>query len=52
LKDLKFEKPNTSMLRKKPEVSFEGDNVNVEGSTPTYNKFTVSPLERGYGVTL
>ena len=38
MKDLKFEKPDTS-------IDFTQD-------SDTYGKFTVSPLERGYGVTL
>lgn len=38
MKDLKFEKPDTS-------IDFTSD-------SDTYGKFTVSPLERGYGVTL
>ena len=38
LKDLKFEKPRTTI-----DVASESDN---------YGKFTISPLERGYGVTL
>jgi len=38
LKDLKFEKPNTSI------VVLSEDN--------TYGKFEVTPLERGYGITL
>jgi len=38
LKDLKFEKPNTQ--------------IEVLNETNTYGKFIVSPLERGYGITL
>lgn len=38
MKDLKFEKPNTSI------VVLSEDN--------TYGKFEVTPLERGYGITL
>ena len=38
MKDLKFEKPRTE--------------VNVISDNDTYGKFTISPLERGYGVTL
>jgi DNA-directed RNA polymerase subunit alpha len=38
LKDLKFEKPNTD--------------IEVINEENTYGKFVVSPLERGYGVTL
>ena len=38
MKDLKFEKPNT--------------NIETLNDTNTYGKFVVSPLERGYGVTL
>jgi len=38
LKDLKFEKPNTL--------------IEVLNDTNTYGKFVISPLERGYGVTL
>ena len=38
MKELKFEKPDTSI-----DFTQDGD---------TYGKFTVSPLERGYGVTL
>ena len=56
MKDLKFEKPKTSMLRKKPEVMLasESDAAFADQGTSDdfYNMFTVSPLERGYGVTL
>jgi DNA-directed RNA polymerase subunit alpha len=56
LKDLKFEKPRTSMLRKRPEVTYADSNDLVfetpGNSEDFYNMFTVSPLERGYGVTL
>lgn len=56
MKDLKFEKPKTSMLRKKPEVLLASDNdlafAEQGTSDDFYNMFTVSPLERGYGVTL
>jgi DNA-directed RNA polymerase subunit alpha len=38
LKDLKFEKPNTT--------------IEALNETNTYGKFIVSPLERGYGITL
>jgi DNA-directed RNA polymerase subunit alpha len=38
LKDLKFEKPNTTI-----------ETLNEEN---TYGKFVISPLERGYGITL
>ncbi len=38
MKDLKFEKPNTL--------------IEVLNDTNTYGKFVISPLERGYGVTL
>jgi DNA-directed RNA polymerase subunit alpha len=38
LKDLKFEKPNTS--------------IEVLDDDNTYGKFEVTPLERGYGITL
>jgi len=38
LKDLRFEKPNTII-----------ENINEDNS---YGKFVVSPLERGYGITL
>ncbi|AIO18106.1 DNA-directed RNA polymerase subunit alpha [Candidatus Izimaplasma bacterium HR1] len=38
MKDLKFEKPNTD--------------IEVINEENTYGKFVVSPLERGYGVTL
>jgi DNA-directed RNA polymerase subunit alpha len=38
LKDLKFEKPNTT--------------IEILNETNTYGKFIVSPLERGYGITL
>ena len=38
MKDLKFEKPNTT--------------IETIDETNTYGKFIVSPLERGYGITL
>ncbi len=38
MKDLKFEKPRTE--------------VKVISDNDTYGKFTISPLERGYGVTI
>ncbi len=38
MKDLKFEKPNTT--------------IEALNETNTYGKFIVSPLERGYGITL
>ena len=38
MKDLKFEKPNTSIV--------------VLAEDNTYGKFEVTPLERGYGITL
>lgn len=38
MKDLKFEKPNTK--------------IELSNETDTYGKFTVSPLERGFGTTL
>jgi DNA-directed RNA polymerase subunit alpha len=38
LKDLKFEKPNTT--------------IEAINESNTYGKFVISPLERGYGITL
>ena len=38
MKDLKFEKPNTT--------------IEAIDESNTYGKFVVSPLERGYGMTL
>lgn len=38
MKDLKFEKPNTV--------------IEVLNETNTYGKFVITPLERGYGITL